>query len=396
MLWSIARFFLFLCDPETAHHFVMIYLRIKSRVITQWHLCKIKIDLFRNLLRDQTAVSSYPKNPHILACMLRFFGTSVPCILTARDNFERGLFFKTQNKLVKSQKSYLTLWGHTYKHPLGMAAGFDKGQVIFPALFNMGFAFVEIGTVTPRPQSGNPKPRLFRLKDQQALINRMGFNNPGAQAVMHVLKRYPHRAGPVWLNIGKNKDTPQTQAAEDYRLCMRILYPHADAFVLNVSSPNTPQLRDLQEDKPLAVLLNTVQMENQDLAQRLGVSKKPILLKISPDCQDHEIIRIAEQCVAAGLHGLIACNTTMARPFIHKHAQQTGGLSGPVLESRALQVLRLLQPFREKLVLVSVGGIDTVCKAHTRLDQGAHLIELYTSLIYQGPGLIKQIARSFR
>lgn len=348
MIWRIVRFCLFLFNPETAHRMVVFYLRIKSRLISLW-------------LKASTDKSKRPNK-----------------------------------KLKHSSPFSLVLWDQHYQHPLGMAAGFDKGEVIFPALFKMGFSFLEIGTITPRPQLGNPKPRLFRLKEHHAIINRMGFNNPGAQQVAHLLRKNPQRSGPVWLNIGKNKDTPQAQAEEDYCFCMRILYAYADAFVLNVSSPNTPQLRDLQTDKPLKSLLDAVHTQNKDLAQRLGLSKKPILLKISPDCSDDDVIRMAEQCVNAGVHGLIACNTTMARPLAHLNAQEQGGLSGPVLESRALQVLKLLQPWRDKLVLVSVGGIDSVSKAHARIEQGAHLIELYTSLIYQGPGLIKQIARSFR
>jgi dihydroorotate dehydrogenase len=281
----------------------------------------------------------------------------------------------------------LTALGQSFANPLGLAAGFDKGYVVPEALFELGFGFVEIGTITPRPQLGNEKPRLFRLPQHQALINRMGFNNPGADAVAARMARVRHRAGPVWLNIGKNKDTPAADAADDYVRALRTLYPHGDAFVINVSSPNTPGLRDLQAEAALRPLLTAI----TGAAAELG-GARPLLLKIAPDLADDALPGIVELAVELGLSGLIATNTTIARPVTHPLSGEAGGFSGPALRPRATEVLQQLSAAAKgRLLLVGVGGVGSAADVREKLTAGATLVQLYTSLIYGGPAHVKNI-----
>jgi dihydroorotate dehydrogenase len=273
----------------------------------------------------------------------------------------------------------------------------DKGDVVPEAFFAMGFGFVEIGTVTPRPQAGNPRPRLFRLPQHEALINRMGFNNPGMEAVAHRLTRVKHRPGPIWLNIGKNKDTPNDDAAADYTAALRHLYPHADAFVINVSSPNTPGLRDLQAEDKLGPLLRATVDAGRESALRQGCAERPVLLKVSPDLADASLPMIVDLAIAAGIKGLIATNTTLARPVDDPRCKEAGGFSGPQLLPRATAVLSALaQQAAGRLTLVGVGGVRTAADAQAKIDAGAQLVEVYSSLIYGGPGHIKRLLAGLR
>jgi len=286
--------------------------------------------------------------------------------------------------------------GLRFPNPIGLAAGLDKGDVVPEAFFAMGFGFVEIGTITPRPQAGNPRPRLFRLAAHGALINRMGFNNPGMQVVAERLTRVKHRPGPIWLNVGKNKDTPNDDAANDYTAAVRTLYPLADAFVINVSSPNTPGLRDLQAEDKLGPLLRATVEAGRDAAARRGVAERPILLKLSPDLADASLGMIVELAIASGIKGLIATNTTLARPVDDPLTAEAGGFSGPQLLPRSTEVLRqLAQAAHGRLALVGVGGVSTAEDAQAKIAAGAQLVEVYSSLIYGGPGHIKRLLARF-
>ena len=273
----------------------------------------------------------------------------------------------------------ITLWGQRYANRFGIAAGFDKGDVVANALFALGFGFVEIGTITPRPQPGNPRPRLFRLKAHRALVNRMGFNNAGAQAVAARLAKLGVRAGPIWINLGKNKDTPNERAADDYVAALRLLQPHGDVFVVNVSSPNTPGLRDLQTEEALRPLLTRV------VAEAKG---KPVLLKLAPDLADSDFSRLAGLARELGLAGLIATNTTLARPV---PSYEVGGLSGAPLRERANDVVKLLHRQDPALLLVGVGGVMSAIDFVERRAAGATLVQGYTGFIYGGPNWVRKI-----
>lgn len=294
------------------------------------------------------------------------------------------------------------LWGLHFPNPVGLAAGYDKNAVAPLAWSALGFGFAELGTITARPQPGNPRPRIFRLERDQALINRLGFNNDGAHAVAARLTRTlpPGRSHPIPLgiNIGKSKTTPLEQAAEDYVESLEQLFPFADYLVVNVSSPNTPELRKLQESARLQKLLEILIAANRRLALQRHTQPKPVLVKIAPDLSDEEVIDIAGIALATGVAGLIATNTTITRPLTLRTAiQEDGGLSGRPVAARALVVMRLL--FRTvdgKLPLVGVGGIFSVEDAYARFCAGASLIQLYTGLIYQGPLLPRRIVRGLR
>lgn len=286
--------------------------------------------------------------------------------------------------------------GLRFPNPVGLAAGFDKDGKHIRGMACLGFGFVEVGTVTPRPQAGNPRPRLFRLPADRALINRMGFNNSGLEALVEQLRRLRENGVPDGLviggNIGKNKDTPNEQAAADYLHCFEALFPLVDYFVVNVSSPNTPGLRALQEKEPLTRLLQALQEKN-----RLQVAPKPLLLKIAPDLTDEQLDDIADIVRATGLSGVIATNTTIARtglrtPEATVAAVGAGGLSGAPVQARATAVIRYL---REKLgpepVIIGVGGIDSAVSAREKLEAGANLVQVYSGLVYAGPGLVREI-----
>jgi dihydroorotate dehydrogenase len=280
-----------------------------------------------------------------------------------------------------------TLFDIDFPTPLGLAAGMDKGEVLAPAWFRLGFGWVEIGTITPRPQRGNERPRLFRLVDQRAIVNRMGFNNAGAGAVAGRLRRLPTLPGPICVNVGRNKETPNERAAEDYVTAFRTLAPHAQLASINVSSPNTPGLRALQSD--LGHLVGEVVKARDALPRRV-----PVLVKLSPDEPDDRLAEMAKAAQAAGADGIIATNTTLDRRAVlnHPRAAEQGGLSGAPLRERAMQVCRLL--YRSvSIPIVGVGGIFSAEDAYARIRAGASLVQIYTALVYEGPGLPRRISR---
>lgn len=279
-----------------------------------------------------------------------------------------------------------TVWGIDFPTPLGLAAGMDKGQVLAGAWFRMGFGWVEIGTVTPQPQPGNDRPRLFRMVPDRAVINRMGFNNQGAAAVAERLRNLPRLPGPVCINLGRNKTTPNERAADDYVAAFRALAPFAQLASINVSSPNTPGLRALQAE--LGALVAEVVKARDALPRRI-----PVLVKLSPDEPDERLLEMARAAQAAGADGVIATNTTLERAAVlgHPHAAEQGGLSGAPLRARAQHVCKLL--YRAvKIPIVGVGGIFTAEDAYARIRAGASLIQLYTALIYEGPSLPRRIS----
>ena len=283
-----------------------------------------------------------------------------------------------------------TLFGLQFANPVGLAAGFDKNGVAIPAWEALGFGFVEVGTVTAQAQTGNPRPRIFRYPREQALINRLGFNNDGADVVAKRLRRL--RASrwrssiPIGVNIGKTRTTPLNKAAEDYLYSFRRLQPVADYVALNVSSPNTSDLRSLQEDVALADLLQVVTEEN-----KRSRAPRPILLKIAPDLSDEALPRLAAICESFGLAGIIATNTTLDHSRIDRRIDQAGGLSGSPLRERSTAVIQILRrPTR--LPIVGVGGISDRISGQEKLEAGAELLQLYTGFIYRGPGLLCELA----
>lgn len=289
-----------------------------------------------------------------------------------------------------------SLLGLQFTNPVGLAAGFDKDGKHLRGLACLGFGFIEVGTVTPKPQEGNPRPRLFRLPLDQALINRMGFNNDGVEALALRLQRLRERNLLPELviggNIGKNKITPNEVAETDYLYCFEVLHPWVDYFVVNVSSPNTPNLRALQEKEPLLNLLAQLQAKNRALPQ-----PKPMLLKIAPDLTDGQLEDVAEIVLESGIDGVIATNTTISRQGLQTtpaplEAIGNGGLSGAPLRARANAVVRYLRgKLGDRAVIIGVGGIDSPETAFERLEAGADLVQVYTGLIYQGPGVVKRI-----
>ncbi|KGO82598.1 dihydroorotate dehydrogenase [Flavobacterium beibuense F44-8] len=282
------------------------------------------------------------------------------------------------------------VFGLKFKNPVGLAAGLDKDAKLYKELGNLGFGFIEIGTLTPKPQDGNPKKRLFRLREDGGLINRMGFNNGGVAEAVERLKKNPKGKGHVLIggNIGKNKVTPNEDAVSDYEICFDALYDYVDYFVVNVSSPNTPNLRELQDKEPLTQLLQTLQDKNQTKPVQ-----KPILLKIAPDLTDSQLLDIIDIVQTTKIAGVIATNTTISREGLQsENKKETGGLSGKPLTKRSTEVIRFLSEKSNKAFpIIGVGGIHTAEDAIEKLEAGASLIQLYTGFIYEGPGLIKAI-----
>ncbi len=279
------------------------------------------------------------------------------------------------------------LFGIRFKNPVGLAAGFDKNALLFDEFANYGFGFVEVGTVTPKPQPGNPKKRIFRLREDEALINRMGFNNDGADAIAERLRK---RKSDIIIggNIGKNKVTPNEKAIDDYLICFNKLFEVVDYFVVNVSSPNTPNLRALQDKEPLTKLLKTLQTENLKKER-----PKPILLKIAPDLTNSQLLDIIAIVDATKIAGVIATNTTLSREGLRsEHRNETGGLSGKPVKERSTEVIRFLaEKSGKSFPIIGVGGIHSPEDAREKLDAGADLVQLYTGFIYEGPGLVKRI-----
>ena len=283
------------------------------------------------------------------------------------------------------------LWGRSFPNPIGLAAGFDKNAEVPDAMLRFGFGFVETGTVTPRPQAGNPKPRLFRLTEDRALINRLGFNNQGLEAVQARLAARRGRPGLVGANIGKNKDS--ADAIADYVVGLRALAPLADYITVNVSSPNTPGLRDLQRK---ATLLSLIAALKDARAVAVPRDPPPLLLKIAPDLSPEERAEIAEAAHETAIDGLVISNTTVARPsgLRSRHAQETGGLSGaPLFEASTRLVAEMRQLTRGRIPLVGVGGIASGADAYAKIRAGASLVQLYTALVYEGAALVQRIKR---
>ncbi|MFT5713695.1 MAG: dihydroorotate dehydrogenase [Flavobacterium sp.] len=278
------------------------------------------------------------------------------------------------------------VFGLKFKNPVGLAAGFDKDAKLYKELSNFGFGFIEIGTLTPKGQEGNPKQRLFRLKEDSAIINRMGFNNGG---VLEAIERLKANDGIlIGGNIGKNKLTPNEEAASDYEICFDALYDYVDYFVVNVSSPNTPNLRALQDKEPLTQLLQTLQ--NKNLAKP---KQKPILLKIAPDLTDEQLLDIIDIVKQTQIAGVIATNTTISREGLQSdNKTEMGGLSGKPLTKRSTEVIRFLSEKSNKAFpIIGVGGIHSAEDAIEKLDAGASLLQLYTGFIYEGPAVVKSI-----
>ncbi len=331
MLWPAVRWLLFRVDPERAHR------------------------LAHRLLRRVTPAGARRRRPGpIPALAVRAFGLD-------------------------------------FDGPVGLAAGFDKGDVSLPGLFALGFSHVEIGTITPRPQPGNERPRLFRLPEHRALVNRMGFNNEGAEACAARLAALPREArlGPIGVNIGKNKATSNEEAVSDYLACIDRLHPYADYLVVNISSPNTPGLRDLQGAGALDRLLRACAAR---LAER--APGKPLLVKLAPDLAPEALDEAVDVAIAAGVSGIIATNTTLSRAGVERHprAKEQGGLSGAPLEALATSVVhRCYARARGRVPIVGAGGVMDAQGAYAKIRAGATLVQVYTGLVYGGPAFVKRV-----
>ncbi|MFM7565957.1 MAG: quinone-dependent dihydroorotate dehydrogenase [Flavobacteriales bacterium] len=338
-MFKLFRFFLFFLPPERAHYSAVFFIRLVDRI------------------------------PYINSFLSR--------------------------PLVNEKLLSTSFLGLEFQNPIGLAAGFDKDATCFSAMGSLGFGFVEIGTVTPKPQAGNEKPRLFRIKKDEALINRMGFNNLGVDEARKRLLKANRKGLIIGGNIGKNKWTPNAQATEDYLYCFRTLYDCVDYFVVNVSSPNTQQLRELQEKEPLIALLNALNQENE-----IRGNKRPILLKIAPDLSLSQLDDIIEVAKLTRLSGIVATNTTIERIKLSIsqdsiHQMGNGGLSGkPVRDKSTAVISYLSQKTNGTLPIIGVGGIHSKEDAMEKLAAGATLIQLYTGFIYEGPPLIKDIKRA--
>ncbi|KJR29964.1 dihydroorotate dehydrogenase (quinone) [Vibrio navarrensis] len=285
--------------------------------------------------------------------------------------------------------------GLTFRNPVGLAAGLDKNGECIEAFDAMGFGFVEVGTVTPRPQPGNDKPRLFRLVNAEGIINRMGFNNEGVDSLIENVKKAKYSCI-LGINIGKNKDTPIEKGVEDYLICMDKVYEYAGYIAVNISSPNTPGLRSLQYGEALDELLSALKRKQEELTEKY---KKyvPLTLKIAPDLTDQEIKQICQSLIKNKIDGVIATNTTLDRSIVEgmKYANEAGGLSGRPLQSRSTEVVRLLhQELQGDIPIIGVGGIDSFVAAKEKMMAGANLVQVYSGFIYHGPGLVRDIVKN--
>lgn len=291
--------------------------------------------------------------------------------------------------LVKDQRLEREVFGLKFPNPVGLAAGFDKNAVLFKELSNFGFGFIEIGTLTPKGQAGNPKKRLFRLQEDEAIINRMGFNNEGVDDAVKRLKKNKNVL--IGGNIGKNKITPNEEAVNDYIYCFNALFDYVDYFVVNVSSPNTPNLRALQDKEPLTHLLSTLKKLNEEKN-----APKPILLKIAPDLSDDQLLDIIDIVTSVKIDGVIATNTTLNREGLQsKHKEEAGGLSGKPLTQRSTEVIRfLVEKSNNAFPIIGVGGIHSPDDAIEKLNAGAALVQLYTGFVYEGPAAVKNINKA--
>ena len=296
--------------------------------------------------------------------------------------------------LVNDKRLEREVFGLKFKNPVGLAAGFDKDAKLYNELSNFGFGFIEIGTLTPVGQEGNPKKRLFRLREDSAIINRMGFNNGGVKEAVERLKT--NKGVLIGGNIGKNKITPNEEAVNDYEICFEALFDYVDYFVVNVSSPNTPNLRELQEKEPLKQLLQSLQDKNAAMChteRRRSAKPKPILLKIAPDLTDSQLLDIIDIVNETKIAGVIATNTTLSREGLQsQNKAEMGGLSGKPLTKRSTEVIRFLSEKSNKsFPIIGVGGIHSAQDAIEKLEAGASLVQLYTGFIYEGPKLVRDI-----
>lgn len=297
-------------------------------------------------------------------------------------------------------------FGLSFPNPLGIAAGMDKDAQALRGWANLGFGFVEIGGVTVEPQEGNPKPRMFRVNKLQALVNRMGFNNIGSIAVAEKLAKAKSKGKwpdvPVAANIGKSKDTTNEDAAKEYSKTVERLWPYVDLFIINVSSPNTPGLHELQQDVALTAVLKACFVVNGEMAKQTGEDEKPILVKISPDLENAEITALVDIVIAAGCAGIVATNSTTTRPTssdakVKSQLEQSGGLSGRPLANRSTEVIRIIAEHTGgDFPIIGVGGISGVEDAWEKITNGACLLQLYSALIFQGPSVVKQIVKGLR
>lgn len=311
---------------------------------------------------------------------------------TAHHVILAALRYLPQCFFKKPQGDAINVMGLTFPHRVGLAAGLDKNGDYLDALAKLGFAFIELGTVTPRPQEGNPKPRLFRIPAANAIINRMGFNNHGVDVLVENVKKARYQ-GILGINIGKNKDTPLEKAVDDYLYCLRKVYLHASYITINISSPNTPDLRQLQQGDYFRHLINELREEQLQLADQ-HQRYVPLVVKISPDETEETLKQIADVIVSLGIDGIIATNTTCARDAVNSlpHGMEQGGLSGGPLALSSTHCLRLLKDIvGDDVALIGVGGIDSPAIANQKLEAGASLLQVYTGLIYKGPGLIRAI-----
>ena len=287
--------------------------------------------------------------------------------------------------------------GLQFENPVGLAAGLDKNGAHVDALAALGFGFIEVGTTTPRPQAGNPKPRMFRLPRHEAVINRLGFNNGGVDALVRNVERARY-GGVLGINIGRNKDTPNERATGDYLHCLERVYPRASYVTVNISSPNTQGLRDLQEEETLKRFIGTLREAQERLAARHG-KRKPMLLKIAPDLTESELDAIAAVLIDARIDGVVCTNTTIDRSMVvgDRHAGEAGGLSGKPLFARSTAVLRGMSArLGSSVPLVGVGGIASGADAVAKFDAGASLLQFYTGMVYRGPGLIGECVEALR
>ena len=337
--------------------------------------------MYKLILKPVLFLFPAEKAHHMTVSLLKFT-LSVPII---------GWLFRKIYE-VDDKRLGRRVFGLNFPNPVGLAAGFDKDGKSFRAMSALGFGFIEIGTVTPVGQVGNPRPRLFRLPKDQGLINRMGFNNEGVEAMVSRLKKGRPKNLIIGGNIGKNKVTPNNEAVRDYSICFESLFPYVDYFVVNVSSPNTPGLRELQEKEPLTALLTHLQHLNQQKS-----APKPILLKIAPDLTNEQLDDILEIVQNTNLDGIIATNTTIDRSGLSTPEQAVqkignGGLSGAPLTDRSTEVIGYLhQKSNGRVNIIGVGGIDSPADALDKLEAGASLVQVYSGLVYAGPGLVKSI-----
>ena len=304
-------------------------------------------------------------------------------------------FFFIRHFQVKDPSLETEIFGLKFKNPVGLAAGFDKNARYINELSHCGFGFIEIGTVTPKAQDGNPKTRLFRLKEDEGIINRMGFNNDGVEMAIHHLKKARENGVLVGGNIGKNKVTPNEDAVSDYLICFERLFDYVDYFVVNVSSPNTPNLRALQEKEPLQLLLAQIVHKNKTFS-----NPKPILLKIAPDLSNHQLDDIIDIFASTGIDGIIASNTTISRENLKTSDSRiqeigAGGLSGKPVRERSTEVIQYLHTHSNgKIPIIGVGGIHSANDAIEKIKAGASLVQMYTGFIYEGPAVIKRINKA--